>query len=296
MKKILILCFCLPALILFAEEKVQRVFKTYPVNYVKVEDVKAVVQEFLSPESKVSTMPKVSKLYVVATAEEHKMVETILSGTNKPRKNIMIEVRFVESGSLSDKGVSVGIPGTTVYKDGKLQGSGVHINARNQSGTSRTDTLQMLTVMDGTEGRLRVGESVPYLDWIVQYGHRHGYMEAAVNWRDVVSFLVVKAELVSDTHIRVQLTPELSGLVDGNPYRVKYRQAATEVIVANGSTIRIGGLNKDEDFYNRFLVGIGKSGSTSKLDITLTPKISGGAAADAEKYYPEHWLRKNKKK
>ncbi|MCF7849564.1 MAG: hypothetical protein K9M45_12000 [Kiritimatiellales bacterium] len=294
MKKILMLCFCLSALVLFAEEKVQRVFKTYPVNYVKVEDVKAVVQEFLGPGSKVSTMPNVSKLYVVATPEEHEMVVTILTGTNKPRKNIMIEVRFKESGSSSDTGVSVGIPGTTVYKNGKLHSPGIHVDARNNSGTSRSDTLQMLTVMDGMEGRLRVGESVPYLDWMVQYGHRHGYMAAAVNWRDVGSYLVVKAELVSDTHIRVQLTPELSGLVDGNPYRVKYQQAATEVIVASGSTIRIGGMNKDEEFYNRFLIGIGKSGAKSTLDISLTPKISGGAAADAAKYYPERRNRNKK--
>ena len=77
--------------------------------------------------------------------------------------------------------------------------------------------------------------------------------------------------------IRIRLTPELSGLVDGNVLHTRFSGVATEVVVQHGQTFQIGGLDKDNDFYSRFLVGFDRSGGQQKLNITLTPHIVGPA-------------------
>jgi hypothetical protein len=53
----------------------------------------------------------------------------------------------------------------------------------------------------------------------------------------------------------------------------KITELATEVEVADGRTIQIGGLGKHAEFYDRFLVGFNQDGSTQSLSITLTPHI-----------------------
>jgi hypothetical protein len=73
--------------------------------------------------------------------------------------------------------------------------------------------------------------------------------------------------------IRIRITPELSGLVNGHSLRTRFSRVATEVVVQNGQTFQIGGLDRDTDFYSRFLVGVSRSGSQQSLDILLTPRI-----------------------
>ena len=73
--------------------------------------------------------------------------------------------------------------------------------------------------------------------------------------------------------IRVRLTPELRGLVNGNPYRTKFTTVATEVVVSDGVPFGLGGLKENKDFYSRFLVGVDRSGNRQTLDIELTAHI-----------------------
>ncbi len=75
------------------------------------------------------------------------------------------------------------------------------------------------------------------------------------------------------SHIRVKLTPALSGYVDHTLLRSQFARVATEVTVADGQSFSIGGLTKDESFYSKFLVGFDRSGRTQTLDITLTPRV-----------------------
>jgi hypothetical protein len=43
--------------------------------------------------------------------------------------------------------------------------------------------------------------------------------------------------------------------------------------VQDGQTFQIGGMDKDNDFYSRFLIGFDRSGAQEALNITLTPHI-----------------------
>jgi len=215
------------------------------------------------------------KLAVRGTAEQHAGVEQILREMDKPPKNIQIDVQFARNGQTSNREAGIRPKGPIIIRDGEVHGSfeGRFVN---QSTTSSENTTQMLVAMDGRSAMLRVGESVPYLAWLTEYSWRCGYIrEVQIEWRDIGSFLSVVPEIIDDgPMIRIRLTPTLSGqLENGTKQTIQFTELTTEVIVRDGQTISIGGVNQDKEFFSKFLVGRSGGSDSSITDITLTPRI-----------------------
>ncbi|MBN1268576.1 MAG: hypothetical protein JXB04_03235, partial [Kiritimatiellae bacterium] len=214
-------------------------------------------------------------LIVAAKPSEHKQIKQVLEALNVPAKNVRIDVRFQGRGATRDTEVGIHGQGGVVIRDGKTHATAViKPELRHETTEMSSDVTQTILVGSGREGRLEIGEQVPYLEWILDYGYRWGILREQVNWQRVGSHLVVAATVIGDgPMISVRLIPELSGMVESRPHQVRFARAATEVTVQDGQTIRIGGLNKDEEFYSRFLVGFSGQSEHSTLDILLTPHI-----------------------
>jgi len=253
-----------------------RIYKSYPAPHMDSAEVKAALEEALSPGSRVITLRGIRKVFLIATPEEHELAEALLADLCVPRQNVAIEVRFKSRGRASERGAKIDPSGSVTLGPDGVSDYEIRAGLVFQRTETSSDTVQMLTVMDGRRGRLRIGRSVPYLDWFVQYGRRFGYIEAELKWQEVGAWLVVEPEILPDGLIRVRLIPELSGFVDGSPRQVQFKRVETEVTVAPGSVIRIGGLNKDEEFYSRFLIGGERGDRSEQLEILLTPRIDAG--------------------
>jgi hypothetical protein len=144
----------------------------------------------------------------------------------------------------------------------------------NQSITQSSADTQILLVASGRQGSLRVGESVPSLQWITEYGFQGGYTVPQVVWQEVGSFLVVEPVIIGDgPMIRVRLTPELRGIVDGKSCQTRFASVSTEVMVQDGESFQIGGSGKTAEFYSRFLVGTARNGMMQNLNIRMIPRI-----------------------
>jgi type II secretory pathway component GspD/PulD (secretin) len=137
-----------------------------------------------------------------------------------------------------------------------------------------SSTAQQILVSSGRQASIFVGETVPHLEWIMDYGLQAGIFTERMEWQTVGASLVVEPFVVGDgPMIRVRLTPELSGLVNGNPHRKRLTQVSTEVVVREGVPFGLGGLSENKDFYSRFLVGIDRRGNSQSLDIELVAHI-----------------------
>ena len=60
---------------------------------------------------------------------------------------------------------------------------------------------------------------------------------------------------------------------------MRFSAVQTEVIATDGESIDLGGLGNNSEFYQRFLVGVGKGGATESLRIRLVPRIQAPAPA-----------------
>lgn len=248
--------------------------QTYKVHYADPAEIAEIIP-LMTPSTNGLAVETVDKTLVVrGTDEQHEIVRQMLRDLDAPPKNIQINVDFETSGDSRNREFGVRLEGPLVIRNGDVHGS-LAGRFSNQSTTTRENTTQMLVSSDGRSASLRVGESVPYVSWLTEYGYRHGYVrDVQVEWRDVGSFLAMEPTIIAPGIIRVRLTPELSGrLKDGTRETIQFTHLATEVVVGDGQTISIGGFSKDEDFSSKFLVGRGARGESSVTGITLTPRI-----------------------
>lgn len=253
----------------------ETVLKIYAVHYTDPAAAAEVIPLMMPSTNGLSIQTVDRKLAVRGTPEQHTLIETMLRELDKPPKNIQINVQFERSGHTSSLEAGVRPRGPVVIRDGEVRGS-LEGRFSSRSTSSSENVTQMLVAADGRSATLRVGETVPHLAWLTEYGFRHGYIrEMQIEWIDVGSFLAVYPEIIGDgPMLRIRLIPELSGRIqDGTEQTIQFIEAATEVTVRDGQPISIGGFSRNSDFYSKFLIGRSAGGESSITDITLTPRI-----------------------
>ncbi len=247
----------------------------YPVVFGDPNALETFARTIVADEGHVVQDAQGRRLIVVTTAEHHKTLNEVLGQADAQTGNVRIEVRFREDGVERDTGAAIRGEGDVIFgPDGTDASVVLRPELRYTVTETTADTRQILMTASGREAALRVGESVPYIDWITEYGWHGGYTESRVHWQDVGSFLVVTPTIMADgSTIHVRLTPELRGHVEGRPHHMRFAGLATEVIVRDGQTLSIGGHVQDQEFYSRFLIGMDRSGVRRTLNIELTPHI-----------------------
>ncbi len=266
----------LPALLLTASVYAQETtLKLYSVRYTDPSSAEEVIKMMIPSTNGFIITAMERKLAVRGTSTQHATVETILRELDMPPKNVQINVEFSRSGQKSSRETGIRPKGPIVINNGGVHGA-FEGRFSNQSTVSSENVTQMLVAMDGRSASLRVGETVPYLAWLTEYGTRHGYIrETHIEWRDVGSFLAVMPEIIDNgPMIRIRLVPTLSGrLADGHEQTIQFTEVSTEVIASDGQPVSIGGFTQHQDFYSKFLIERSGGNESAVTDITLTPRI-----------------------
>lgn len=255
-------------------------FRAYPVVSGGGVDILEGVQIVAGPDAKVTLAPSGKQIYVMADESGHSRVRQLL-GASLPHevRNIRVVVEFREksSGTRGESGLDGSVEIERLAGHGRMK---VRLRPRVENMMSGSDALtrQDLLLMNGSEGSIFVGEEVPFFDWLVEYAVGAGVLRAeqAVSRRKVGALLRVQVLLVGNgPMIRIRLTPELTYVANGRNERIRYTSVSTEVVGYHGQPLRIGGLLKHGEFYDRFLAGSRRSGGRSALEVTMTPWIVG---------------------
>jgi len=162
--------------------------------------------------------------------------------------NISIEVEFRGSGRSA----------------GGIKGLGETYNTNTSSYTKET-----IVVTDGLSASIRVGQDVPFVNFYRDYLYENGYIETReIVFKEVGTSLKVTPKIRGSV-IEIELTPEISAVIDKENKVIDVKKLSTTVMAADGESISIGGLIQDKDFSGTFF----KSDQSSELDIILTPRI-----------------------
>jgi hypothetical protein len=252
-----------------------RVMQPYVLYTPEVATMVSLVESVVSPGSKVLYDKSGGRLLVLAMPEDHARVQEMLKDINQPLANIRIEVSTEEAGQeqLDQIGVS-GSGEVVVDSDGARVEGQVTPRADSRRNRRQKDTRQSVLLQSGGEAVLRVGEEVPFAEWLVGYGHNQGYAVQAVETREVGAVLRVQARVIGNGPlISLKLTPEITGMTDGRPGTIQYTRLSTDVTVEDGQTLSLGGLTEHSEFFERFLVGVDREGRRRTLTLTVTPHI-----------------------
>lgn len=253
------------------------VVRSYPLLNPSHESVIQTINELVGTNVNVAYVASAGKIVVTGPSNLVDKVTFLMNEINVPTPNIRIDVSFVKIGKKHDSAASINTSGKVVMKPSGKNTFKVTVDpsVRVNSSSSDSNTRQTLVIRSGSPGgSIFVGQEAPYTDWLLDYARQNQIVQQDFEMVKVGSSLRVEATVVgSGPLINIKLTPELTGLTGKKFQRIQYTGLTTEVTVENGATIPIGGLGKDAQFSDKFLVGVSSSGETEHLNITLTPRI-----------------------
>ena len=236
--------------------------EVYPLGLADMDSTVELVKGVLSPSGKAIPDAANRRIIVKDNAEVQMRVAQIVRLLQVPQKNIRIEVRTVGQNLRSRQAVNA---------QGNL--GRLHVDADNSGERSFSNTVQELVVINNGTAELEVAEEVPYQDWIYSYGLNHGFWGAETKWRAVGAKLRIKPTIFGNA-VRIELTPEISHLVEGRPEWIALEKLSTEVIAQDGAEVPLGGVPDDyREFYSKFLVGYDGLKQTRSVQFFVTPHI-----------------------
>lgn len=260
-----------------------RRMEVYPLYTSDAASVVSALQMVMGPDAKVIYDKGGVRLLVLAGDSDQQQAKDLLAKLNVPPVNVRVEIAIDESSEqqLSSIGISGG--GDVVVTGDGVQASGsVQPRVEDRRKRRKQSNKQTLLLQSGTDAVLHVGQEVPYAEWLVHYGCSQGYAPKAIEMREVGALLRVQARVIGDGPlVSLKLTPELSGLTAEGAQTISFTRLSTDVTLQDGQTINLGGLNENAEFYDKFLVGLDRSGRRRALSISVTPHIEAPQGAPA---------------
>jgi len=164
--------------------------------------------------------------------------------------------------------------GGVVIRRGNAQPSGRLGAVERQTTVQRSNGIFTL-VRDGGESILTVATRVPqqqfvfYRDWATGLG----YIARDIVFRDVGTSLKVSAKILPDNQVLVRLTPRISYFANERAGIVDITEAQTELIVANGQPVSLGGSTTKMHEVTRQILGFADRASSSETSLVVTATI-----------------------
>ena len=254
------------------------IVEIYPLGTSDVELMEQVAKGIVSKDGKLVVDKTANRMILYDYPDKHAALSKILGKmTGDAVPHVRIRVAFKDHAAGQADGFTVDgrlRTGPVVIRSGGAPANGsTRVQITNQRTTVQSNVQQELLVVSGGKARLRVGTDVPYAEWFWNYGLQLGVWSGAVRWKEVGAQMVVEPYVVGN-NIRVRLTPEFSYVVNQQTVETAIQKLTTEVVVADGQEIDLGGLPAaDRDFFSRFLVGYDHQGERRSLRITLRPTI-----------------------
>ena len=270
---LLILCQLL--LMVFPAYAQTTVVEVFEIHYSDAQELKESVGSVLSDKGKVTVNNPSNTLIVVDAPAYISRAKDLIELLDRRPKNIRIDVEFIEKEKLERLGVNVDWqvsgPGWTVgnVPPGK---DGVHITGEATTSTLDSKKKQFLLLMEGSEGRIFVGESVPFTEYYYSYGYRHGYVNKNVTFKDAGTSFIVTARTAGKGKMRVSLEPEVS-YYDKERETFSVKNASTVLVMDDPGSVVIANSEGGADSFSvNFLRGIDKEKSQSSFVMILSVK------------------------
>lgn len=282
--------------------------KTYSVRYSDPEKVKTILEDYLSDYGNISVLPDRNMLVVEDTPEYIQRVTTILKNIDAMPNQILIEAKILEI-TLSDSN-AYGINWSKVFSDGRhtvgVQGlsspaSGLFVNrvtntleaaltALYEKNDVRTLSSPNLVALENKEASVIIGDRQGYTVTTTI----NQVTTESVEFLESGVILRVLPRIDDVGNVMMQIHPEVStGAIslDGIPSQ-KTTEVTTEILTADGQSVFIGGLIKNNITAGKesvpFLGEIpllgalfsseARASNNTETVVLITPYVVGGKA------------------
>lgn len=256
-------------------KEVDKELRLVPLNTVDFKDVQDFVGPMISPSGAFLFIASRNAVLIYDSPRVIQHVEEVVAMLDKPPVNIRIAVSFDDNFEKSESGIGLANGSVVITRErgGRIEVPGdvtIIGSAGTRSGSS--ETTQFLLTREDHPAKIWAGESVARPVWTFEYGIRRGWWRREIEYRDIGASLWIHPRVIGDNQISVEVYPRIT--VEGrNPLSINARELATRVVVADGGTVQIGGLDEEQREVYRRLFGIGQVFNGRRLTISLNAEI-----------------------
>ncbi len=257
-----------------------------PLKHRMAGEVVPALRPLMLPGESVTGMD--TRLIVRASPATLAEIARVLAHVDVARRNLRISIRHdgeqerVQtgqglSGDLQSGNTRIivnGNPGNTggltVGRDGP-SGKAQYRSERRHT-TTRDNSTQTLTVLDGTRAFLKVGESVPQVQpFLALAGHRLT-TALGVQYYDVVTGFEVEPQMLGE-QVQLAVTPRLAFRGSQGLQIVNFEELRTVVTVRAGEWVDLGGVVGSANNVNREIFGAARStrSGASRFQVRVDP-------------------------
>jgi hypothetical protein len=158
--------------------------------------------------------------------------------------------------------------GMTIGREGPDGQAQIHGERRTT--TVRENLDQTLVVMDGGQGMVRIGESIPVVQPFLALVGSRLPVAVGVEYYDVTTGFVVAPRLHGET-VQLTIAPRLSFRSSHGTQVIEVRELATTVSVPLGEWLDLGGVIESANELNRQILATGRSnrGNAARIRVRV---------------------------
>jgi type II/III secretion system protein len=188
-------------------------------------------------------------------------------------KQVRVAFEFRQS-STQNRDVVDGSGRVIITDRGGTRGSG-RVGVDSTQRRVQTSSGIFTIVQDGGESTLLVASQIPYSQVIFyrDYLTGAGYVAAGVQFKDVGTSLKVGAVIMPGNQVKVRLTPTISWLSTDRSGVIEINEASTELIVASGRPVVLGGATTQTHELTRRILGYRANETATETTMALTATI-----------------------
>lgn len=247
---ILGLCLCMCTSVVYGITEL----KVITLQHRFAEDLIPSIEPMVGPEGRISGYQ--NQLIIRASPHNMAEIEKLVATLDAIRKNIKITISRQAEDSSQNSEFSVSGRkriGDVEVGTGRFprnrQGASVDIDQRQSHRYS--DSLQHLTVLDGGQAFISVGEMVPFTQEWITWTRRYASIQQVTEFVDVTTGFAVRPRSLGD-YIELEITPRVKQL-NSNGF-IDFESLSTVVRINRGEWVDLGGLMQSKDEVSRAIL------------------------------------------
>lgn len=248
---ILLLTFSASQLVMAAPTQ----FRMITLQYRFAQDVLPVIESMVGPEGKVSALD--NHLMITATPDQLAAIEQVIAKLDVARKTMRITVSHddalhTESAAAGVRGQGrVGDVTVGVGQPRRSPDSGVDVDLDQRSRRYSNSGSQFLSVTEGEQAFIRVGQSVPYTQQWISLTQGRVHIQQGTQFQDITTGFAVRPRTIGE-QVELEVMPRIArpganGVID-------FQELATTVRVSPGQWFDLGGSMQARDEVSRAIL------------------------------------------
>jgi type II secretory pathway component GspD/PulD (secretin) len=210
------------------------------------QDLLPAIQPLVGPDGTASAVE--NHLMIRTSPERLQAIEQVIATLDTARRNVRITVSHEDVSQYHEN--RAGISGRARIDNVEIGTShrarpGVNVDIGSTESTNIRSGSEFVTVLDGEQAFIRVGQSIPYTQQWRQLTGRYVISGQTTEFHEITTGFAVRPRHIGD-YVELEITPRIAAI--GNANTIDFKELSTVVRVSPGQWFDLGGnmLSRDE--------------------------------------------------